>query len=141
MKKTNIDICDVCKDRIAKSKCTICEKDICNECATANEVVGTVLLTFCKECMKKVEKSGLDRHGFWKEFNEREDMKKKTIQHLKKSLMLKSLGDEEDEEDDEGFSSDGDYDSSDRDYESFSPTRKRRKKIGSFTRTIREKTI
>ncbi len=97
MKKTDINICDDCNRIIANKKCSFCEKDICDDCSNEEEI-GTVAFNFCKNCMDKLERSGFERQSFWDEFNKQENMKEKIILYLNKSLIVKNLNDEEEEE-------------------------------------------
>lgn len=32
MKKTNVEVCDICEDKLAVTMCGICKKDICKSC-------------------------------------------------------------------------------------------------------------
>ncbi len=97
MKKTNIVICDDCKRVVANKKCSFCEKDICEDCGEEVEI-GTVTFNFCKACLNKLERSGYERPRFWDEFNKQGNMQEKIITYLKKSLILKNLSDDEEDE-------------------------------------------
>jgi hypothetical protein len=63
--KTEIILCDVCNDKIARHKCEICEKDMCADCrdVLSTETAGTrsfsstiLLLTteVCRTCASKI---------------------------------------------------------------------------------------
>ena len=107
MKKTNLIICDICGKVIATKKCSLCGKDLCDGC-TNGRTIGTVSLDFCKICVRKIKRINYDRPSFWEEFNIAENMVEKIVQHIKKSLMLKNLGNEDDDDDDD-YDDDDDF--------------------------------
>lgn len=91
VKKNNIIICDKCERIIADNTCPLCKSDICSEC-TKEKAIGTIHLNLCNDCHGKLGRIGMDRgRGFWREFNENEDMVKKIIEYLNKNLILDKL--------------------------------------------------
>jgi len=97
--KKEVAICDICGKMIANKKCSLCQKDMCEECGEEN-VIGTISLFLCKTCSRKVERV-IDYKKFWNEFNKNENMEEKILEYINRNLMLKNLGDEEDEEDED----------------------------------------
>ena len=102
MVEKTVKICDVCKESIAKDKCSFCDKDICSECSDEIEV-GTIFLDACSQCGDKIEKAIEREENFWKEFNKNMDMRNKIITHIKKKLILDNLSSDEDEEDEQDY--------------------------------------
>ncbi len=103
MVEKTVKICDTCNKSIAKNKCPFCEKDVCSECSDELEA-GTVSLTTCDNCANKLEMVANREKNFWKEFNKNENIKNKILTYLKKKMILKSLDEKpnyEDEEEDE----------------------------------------
>ncbi len=93
VEKNKIIICDKCERVIADNICPICKSDICREC-TKEKGVGTIHLNLCNDCHLRLSRIGIDRgRGFWREFNDNEDMVKKIIEYLNKNLILDKLDD------------------------------------------------
>jgi len=102
MVRKKVSVCDVCKTSVSDKKCDCCKKDVCYDCHEVIEM-GTIKVALCKNCEKKIE--GLvenDKH-FWDELNKQLDLKNKTIEYIKKKLILSNLDDKNVETDDKGW--------------------------------------
>lgn len=93
--KTEIVLCDKCKDRIAKKVCVICEKDVCESCYEEvpirfgwNESEFTKLI-ICKVCKSQIIDLLKEKQHDSKKFNEL------IIDYLRDNLALEELGKEE----------------------------------------------
>ena len=96
MVEKTTNICDICQKSIAEEKCSLCKKDMCEGCGE-KEVIGTIYLFLCENCSAKVGRV-VDYKKFWNEFNKNENMDEKIVEYINRNLMLKNLGDDEDEE-------------------------------------------
>lgn len=94
--KREVTICDICNERVAKKKCRLCKRDICEKCGE-EVIIGTTTLFICKSCSRKIE-NVINYETFWDEFNKNENMEEKIIEYINKNLILKGLEDEEDED-------------------------------------------
>ena len=77
--QTNVLICDICKERIAKNKCQLCKKDICGYMAcvrnfkiqlrggSSESNAGVISIPFCRGCWDDVGKSIIYGKDFWDE--------------------------------------------------------------------------
>ncbi len=84
MVEKNVNICDVCKERIAKWICEVCNKDICAYCGKRWNIslsnVNKIEISFCKKCLNhQYEKDILD------------DIKKNIIEKMKKGDIIEKL--------------------------------------------------
>jgi hypothetical protein len=93
MKKSEVNICDICQRLITDRKCEVCNKDICEMCKNdtiISMVNGSVLfyIITCKPCGEKLEKSALKRI-----FDEdvHKDIRKKIVKILKNAVLLENL--------------------------------------------------
>ena len=102
MVKTETILCDICKEKIGFSKCNICAKDLCGGCGLilwlefsgvypdGSGNFGRYALYFCGDCHKKlVDNSSSDKPLLEKEFLKK--LSGKTINHIKKKLILSNL--------------------------------------------------
>ena len=95
MVEKNARICDVCENHIAKSKCEICDKDICEECADVVMIglyqgEGDVLFNInaCHKCNKQLSKVCLsDENIFQEVFKERPELLNRIPQHQIASFL------------------------------------------------------
>ncbi len=106
MTKETIILCDVCKERVAKSKCNLCGKDICKyrSCIRKFPVsIGgrvvydsssakTINILYCRNCWDKKIKDWINKKDFWDE-----DFIEKTAKSIgdciRKKLIIESLED------------------------------------------------
>jgi hypothetical protein len=123
--KTEVIVCDLCKEKIAKQKCEICDEDCCEDCShTWNYDVWDVPINNILTCVRCSEQINNMRRTANKESKRLEKLdtdnstKKLIIDTLKQRLILFNLNKEiitrekdEDDEDDE----DEDYDGEDSD--------------------------
>lgn len=64
MKQENVNICDVCNEKIAIEKCSRCKTDLCRSCAkvcqacfsTNNARTPILEIIMCKNCKDKTSK-------------------------------------------------------------------------------------
>lgn len=69
MVETKTIICDICKEKVAKDKCSLCKKDLCNNCikrtylslrgiyADGSGTFGDKIIPFCINCSEKLIKN------------------------------------------------------------------------------------
>ncbi len=109
MVEETITLCDVCKERVAKSKCNLCGKDICGYRSCIREfpiaigkthssytgnVIGvkTISILYCRDCWDNKLKDLINKKGFWDE-----DFLKKTSKSvgdcIRKKLIIENLED------------------------------------------------
>ena len=99
----NARICDVCDRLVAKGKCEICDKDICEECADTIMIglyqgEGDVLFNInaCQKCNKQISRVCLsDENIFQEVFKEKPELLKEIIEVIKNVMMLKKVSDED----------------------------------------------
>ena len=109
MVKTETILCDICKEKIGISKCSICDKDLCYSCNLISwlEMRGTFqdgsgnfgrnALYFCEDCHKKLVNNNLSNKPLIdNEFLKK--LSKKIINHIKKKLILNNLKDTSEED-------------------------------------------
>ena len=103
MVKTNIVLCDVCKERVAKGTCQLCGEDICNfrSCIRKfnillggkdiyNEGYREMKISYCRNCWDKKIKDLIDKDDFWDEtFIEK--TVKSIADCIRKRLILEGL--------------------------------------------------
>ena len=104
MVKTETILCDICKEKIGISKCSICDKDLCSGCGVISWLklsgvypdgsgdFGKYELYFCGECHFNL----VSNNSSNKPLLENEFLKKlsdKTINHIKRKLILNNLKD------------------------------------------------
>lgn len=89
--KQEIAICDVCKKTVADRKCSICEKDCCDNPLCGRDVniqygTGVVLATMyrCHECGKRL------RRGDYDDVIDNE-MQQKILTNLAKRFALENM--------------------------------------------------
>ena len=102
MVETKVILCDLCKNQVAKLKCSLCDKDLCsgNCSATYNIYFGNssnsyINFYLCnKDCSNKV-------NGFIIKLNAEDsknklykDVKELFLDFVKKGLILNALADE-----------------------------------------------
>jgi len=95
MKKKEVNICDICEKVVSKSKCEICERDVCEDChkTTNINIVDKALatITICESCEialdKALNKPGLELLG--------EQIAPSIIAGLKKMVMLEDVSKKE----------------------------------------------
>ncbi len=89
--KKEVNICDKCKDRIAKQKCCLCNSDVCKECSE-KELIGLFDDVVCVSCSKKLDDCGIEDEEFWKGFiKSNKDVKEKIMEYVKRNIMLQNL--------------------------------------------------
>lgn len=104
VKKSDVFICDICSERIAKYKCQLCKNDICYSRACIREFKiqlrgggdsreGAISIPFCRACWDKVGKSIIYEKDFWnEEFLEK--ISKDFEDYIKRRVILSKLSDE-----------------------------------------------
>jgi len=103
MKKTEINICDECKERIAKKKCVICDTDICDSCLEDLDYPDALLdfesngepifeddeAVLCSKCSKEVASILHWRSKFIKQIFKELDLKNILFDKIKTKVMNK----------------------------------------------------
>jgi hypothetical protein len=100
-------ICDVCDEHVAKCKCEICSKDICEDCT--NEVIvmlntETALFSIdtCERCRKQFSRVCLSKeHIFEEVFKDKPEIKQEIVEVIKNVMMLHKISDEDIKEEEE----------------------------------------
>lgn len=92
--KSDICICDVCKERVAKNVCAVCKRDLCTQCTP--EAIGLYMGSYgyastlrkpcCGPCVGKINQK---RDLFDKEFEK--DIIDKIITHIREKLLIQAL--------------------------------------------------
>ncbi len=95
MVKREINICDICKDRIANKKCDICGKDTCGGCRNSKPInMGSEHLTLiitCRDCYN-LNKKMIESLDLSKNKELIKSIKTPILNHLKKIAILNNLG-------------------------------------------------
>lgn len=106
MVKTNTILCDVCKERVAKTTCNLCGNDICNFRSCIRKfpisIGGTadmyriikegkrIDILYCRSCWDKKIKDLINKKDFWDE-----DVIEKTAKSIgeciRKRLIIENL--------------------------------------------------
>ena len=102
MVKQEVILCDVCNKKVAKYRCRLCGKDLCEDChdyfsieisgsyPDGSGIIGNRDVSFCKECKKKIidyskKKDIPINEGFLRDTEER------FVDYIKKELILNKL--------------------------------------------------
>lgn len=89
--KTEIVLCDKCKDRVAKEKCVICDKDVCEGCSEMIPIQFSWneqefgRFRICKICKQEILKMLKEKLHDIKKFN---DM---IIKYIRDNMVLEEL--------------------------------------------------
>ena len=97
VEKEKIIICDICEKSIAKHKCEVCGKDLCEDCFRSFtldiENYGFNVIHFCEGC--KVKASDLFRGKSltenYENFDKDNEIKKIILDKIKKNLIIENL--------------------------------------------------
>jgi len=107
MVEETIILCDVCKERVAKSKCNLCGKDICKYRSCIREfpvsiggkvnpydVSGGKLMSilYCRNCWDKKIKDLMNKKDFWDEIFIEKTVKS-IADCIRKRLIIENLED------------------------------------------------
>jgi hypothetical protein len=102
MVEKNTIICDVCDEHVAKCKCEICNKDICDECLEEIFVgffesdVPLFNMNTCERCSKQLNHVCLSEATIFQEvFKDKPELKNEIVEAIKNIMMLKKISDEE----------------------------------------------
>lgn len=85
MSKKEVNWCDECEKEIARGKCEICDKDLCEDCYHVEEIFNKKgRIELCGGCsnLELDEKFG-------------KDLKERVVEHLRKQAVLNKLEEEE----------------------------------------------
>ena len=92
----------MCKDKIGKTKCNLCNKDLCKDCVTnmnitinqpyQSNIFGDIGIVFCNDCYLKLIDAHLKNKNFFDDFMIKQ--KKDVLDYIKKNLILENLKDE-----------------------------------------------
>ena len=102
MVKTNTILCDICENRVARSKCNLCGSDICNfrSCIRTFPIDfgegfrKRIGILYCRNCWDEKIKDLISKKDFWDE-----DFIEKTAKSvgdcIRKKLIIEGLEDKE----------------------------------------------
>ena len=98
--KTNLILCDACKDKVGRIKCNLCKKDLCIDCISNVDLVirtrrgqnniGAVAISFCEECSLELMKGYDQNHNFF-DSGIMGRLKKEIVDYTNKTLILDAL--------------------------------------------------
>lgn len=130
MKKTEVNVCDVCRNVITQKKCEICDKDICENCEDDMAVGlanGGILfyIIACGGCSKKLEVAKLKQYF---EEEPHRKIRKNLLNIFKNAIVVEILQDKEEKEADKNWM----MDKLKRDSIEFKLSHDRLKKVNSF---------
>lgn len=103
MVKTNLILCDVCKNKVGKRKCNLCDKDLCIDCVRSMGIIirkevnsgyfRNIPIVYCEDCFRKLfEAHEKNKNFFDDDFMGK--LRKDVIDYIKKNLILESLKEE-----------------------------------------------
>ena len=97
MKKSEVNICDICRRVIAEKKCEICDKDICENCEDDMAIGlanGGILFKVisCKNCSNKLEKSKMKQYFDEKPHHE---LRRGIIKLFRTAMVVENLQDDD----------------------------------------------
>lgn len=101
VEKEKVVICDDCKEKIAKYKCRLCEKDLCRDCLKEKKLfLGDNAFNWvhiCSDCCQKLSNlmSGNTIQKSRENLDEDDKIEKIIIDRIKKNLILKNLEENE----------------------------------------------
>jgi hypothetical protein len=102
MVEKNTRICDVCDEHVAKCKCQICSKDICEDCKNAISVNflddGILLFNIdtCEKCQKQFSRVCLSEETIFADvMKDKPELMNEIVELVKNILMLKKISDED----------------------------------------------
>ena len=94
VEQEKVIVCDFCKEKITKSKCEICHRDLCSSCGKILSInlgkgqISISKILVCSDCNNKAsmikESVDIDVGG---------EIKKMILDKLKKGMILKNLDD------------------------------------------------
>ena len=103
MVEKEIVICDICGDRVGKSKCNFCGGDICHyrscirtfslliQGGSESDVRGKIIeIFYCRDCWDKKVKNLLDKDDFWDDTFLKE-LSKSIGSYITKRIILEKL--------------------------------------------------
>jgi uncharacterized Fe-S cluster-containing radical SAM superfamily protein len=99
MVQKNVIICDICETSIANRKCSLCDRDGCENCLSEKSIAvsndsaqaHTSIISFgiCDKCEDKLEKiSSQDPRYFENIFKDKEELLKEIMETFKTALLL-----------------------------------------------------
>ena len=97
MKKSEVNVCDICRRVVTEKKCEICDKDICKDCeddmgvGLANGGVLFFIIS-CKQCSNKLEKGKMKKY-----FDEKphRDIRKGIVKLFRTAIVVENLQDDD----------------------------------------------
>lgn len=107
MVEKNTIICDVCDEHVAKCKCEICSKDICEGCTEETGIyfLDNVLLMnipTCEKCNKQISRVCLSEENIFEEvLKDKPELRNEIVEIIKNVLMLKKISDDDVPEEEE----------------------------------------
>lgn len=101
MVKTNLILCDVCKDKVGKIKCNLCNKDLCDSCKMAIQITISraksyegnskkINIILCIDCNSNLVNATNKNENFFDD-NFMNKLKREVVDYIKKGLILKNL--------------------------------------------------
>lgn len=104
----NVNVCDICEAQLAKCKCNICDKDICEECKKeigvgflgletgfGVNIANILTIELCKKCSNQLSKTCFSENIFEDIYKNKPEIKKEIIESIKNVMMLKKIDDED----------------------------------------------
>ncbi len=97
VEKEKIIICDDCEKTIAKHKCKVCKKDLCENCFRSFTLsigdFGFNVIHFCEGCKVKANDlfSGKSLQENYENFDKDNEIKKIILDKIKKNLIIENL--------------------------------------------------
>lgn len=99
MVEKKVNVCDFCKEKVAKTKCDICSKDTCEDCQR-EKMIGSMVpfikYNLCSLCEDKIQIIAIDEPAIFEEVLENKpEVKAAILDAMKNIIILKKISDED----------------------------------------------
>lgn len=99
MVEKTVNICDSCKEKVAKNKCEICGKDNCEDC-NREKMVGSMVsflkYNLCPRCEDVLQYISINEPKIFEEiFENKPEIKQSILETLKNIIMLKKISEDD----------------------------------------------
>lgn len=99
--ETNVILCDICEDRVAKRKCGLCDKDICESghCMRNLNIIYKHPFKVCSECIDNLHDKGMittqnylnPYKKILDDFPKLKELEKELMEHIRNRILIRNL--------------------------------------------------